>query len=80
MRRVSRFLLGLLSGGILLFVLMVINQLVLMFFHRENFPVSIIYWIFLCVISLTAGFLIAYSLVAPPKDTSVIAVHEEDAV
>lgn len=79
MRRLYRFLLGLLSGGILWVVLLVLNQIVLLLFRRETSQVSTIYWIFLCVISLAAGFLIAYALVAPPKDTSVIAVHEEDA-
>jgi general stress protein CsbA len=79
MKRLYRFLLGLLSGGILWIVLLVISQIVLLLFHREIYQVSTYYWIFLCLISLTAGFLITYALVPPPKDTSVIAVHEEDA-
>jgi|GEM_PF-4783841 len=79
MKRLYRFLLGLLSGGILWVVLLVINQIVLLLFHRDTSQVSAIYWSFLCIISFTAGFLIACALIAPPKDTSVIDVHEEDA-
>jgi general stress protein CsbA len=78
MRR-YRFLLGLLSGGILWVVLLALNQIVLLVFRRDSSQVSAFYWFFLCVISLVAGFLIAFALVAPPRDTSVIAVHEEDA-
>ncbi|MFH0802037.1 MAG: hypothetical protein V2A78_06580 [bacterium] len=79
MKRLYRFLLGLLSGGILWVILVGLSTLILPAFGRDFNQVPTLYLFFLCAISLVAGFLIACALVAPPKDTSVIDVHEEDA-
>jgi hypothetical protein len=79
MRRFYRFLFGLLWWVVLWMVLLVVNQLIFMILGRETSQIPGIYWIFLCVISLVAGFLISFSLTAPPRDSSVVPLHEEGA-